>query len=136
MSKSTNPFLMFSGSNHGKAEEAANFYAKTFKNAEINEMSYFQEGEGQPVGTVKSARVRLNQVELRLMDSDGPHQFNFTPSISFFIECESDNEITDLANILSEKGQFMMPLGNYGFSEKFAWVQDRYGVSWQLNLSN
>jgi len=127
---------MFSGHNHGKAEEAANFYAKTFKNAEINEMTYFQEGEGQPVGTIKSARVKVNQVELRLMDSDGPHQFNFTPSISFFVECDNDDEITDLAKILSEQGQFMMPLGNYGFSAKFAWVQDRYGVSWQLNLSS
>jgi predicted 3-demethylubiquinone-9 3-methyltransferase (glyoxalase superfamily) len=62
------------------------------------------------------------------------HDFTFTPSFSLFVQCESDDEILRLASALLESGAALMPLGEYGFSRRFAWVNDRYGVSWQLNL--
>jgi len=58
----------------------------------------------------------------------------FTPSISVFVECESDAEIEEGFSRLSTDGQVLMPLDNYGFSTKFGLVKDRFGPSWQLNL--
>ena len=69
-----------------------------------------------------------------MLRQPGEACFTFTPSISLFVECESDAEIERLAGALGEGGQFMMPLGDYGFSRRFAWVSDRFGVSWQINL--
>ncbi|MDD2286157.1 MAG: VOC family protein [Paludibacter sp.] len=51
-----------------------------------------------------------------------------------YVECENENELERLFSKLSENGMVMMPLDNYGFSQKFAWVADRFGISWQLNL--
>ena len=68
------------------------------------------------------------------IDSPAKHAFTFTPSHSFFVECESDAEIERLAAALGAEGKVLMPLDNYGFSRRFSWVSDRFGVSWQLNL--
>jgi predicted 3-demethylubiquinone-9 3-methyltransferase (glyoxalase superfamily) len=69
------------------------------------------------------------------IDSPIKHEFTFTPSTSLFVECESDAEIEEVFSRLSSGGNVLMPLGNYGFSTKFGWVKDRFGPSWQLNLS-
>ena len=69
------------------------------------------------------------------MDSVGPHNFNFTPSISFVIQCNSEDEMNHLFAELSQSGEVLMPLDNYGFSPRFGWINDRFGVSWQLNLA-
>jgi len=66
------------------------------------------------------------------IDSPSVHEFTFTPSISLFVDCESVEEIEKLYSALSKDGKEFMPLGEYGFSEKFGWCQDRFGVSWQL----
>jgi predicted 3-demethylubiquinone-9 3-methyltransferase (glyoxalase superfamily) len=63
------------------------------------------------------------------------HAFTFTPAFSFFVECGSEAEIDRLSAALESGGQVFMPLDNCGFSRKFAWVNDRCGVSWQLNLT-
>jgi predicted 3-demethylubiquinone-9 3-methyltransferase (glyoxalase superfamily) len=72
---------------------------------------------------------------LRIFDSPPVHAFTFTPAISFFLDCESEEQLRDLAAALGEDGGFLMPVGSYGFSQLFAWVNDRFGVSWQLNLA-
>jgi predicted 3-demethylubiquinone-9 3-methyltransferase (glyoxalase superfamily) len=67
-------------------------------------------------------------------DSFVAHDFTFTPAFSFFVDCESESEIAHLCSALSEGGKQFMPLSSYRFSRQFAWVSDRFGVSWQLNL--
>ena len=68
------------------------------------------------------------------IDSAFDHAFNFTPSVSVFVQCETEEEINTLFNQLVEGGFAMMALGNYGFSKKFGWVTDKFGISWQLNF--
>ena len=77
----------------------------------------------------------LNGQAFMCIDSPGKHDFTFTPSISLYINCETEDEIKLLFEKLSENGKVFMPLGAYPFSSKFSWVADEYGVSWQLNLS-
>jgi predicted 3-demethylubiquinone-9 3-methyltransferase (glyoxalase superfamily) len=62
------------------------------------------------------------------------HEFSLTPAFSLFVECASDEEIERLFAALGDGGATLMPLGAYGFSRRFGWVNDRFGVSWQLNL--
>ena len=69
-----------------------------------------------------------------ISDSFVEHEWSITPGISFFIDAESEDELNGLANALCVDGQVHMPAGNYGFSTLFAWVEDRFGVNWQLNL--
>ena len=68
------------------------------------------------------------------IDSPAKHAFTFTPSFSFFVDLETNEELERIAAILGKDGAVMMPLDNYGFSQRFTWLSDRYGVSWQLNL--
>lgn len=68
------------------------------------------------------------------IDSAEEHAFGFTPAISLWVECDSEAEIERLWVVLAEDGEELMPLGGYGFSRHFGWLNDRFGVSWQLNL--
>lgn len=71
------------------------------------------------------------------MCSDSPvkHDSGFTASSFTFVEFDSATELEPVFGMLSEAGQLLMPLDDYGFSQRFAWVNDRFGVSWQLNLA-
>ena len=84
----------------------------------------------------------LNGVEYRVSESNYNHAWSFTPGVSLFVECDTENEIHTLFEVLaSNGGQVMVPLdnyageGDYGFGIKFGWCEDKYGISWQLNLS-
>lgn len=125
------PFLMFQG---GKAEEAMNFYVSVIDDAEITRIARYGANESGDEGTVREAVFKVKGQELMCIDSNLKHEFTFTPSFSIFITCDSEEEIDRLYQGLLENGQAMMPLGNYGFSKKFGWLNDRFGVSWQLNL--
>lgn len=81
------------------------------------------------------ARFELAGKEYRCIDSPPVHAFTFTPSTSSFIECDNEADIDRVYAALLEGGQALMGLGNYGFSRKYGWVNDRFGVSWQLNLA-
>ncbi len=124
------PFLWFDG----KAEEAANYYASIFKNSKIERITRYGEAGPGPKGTVMSVIFQLEGQEFYALNG-GP-QFTFSPAISFFFNCETLEEINDLWNKLSEIGTVLMELEKYPFSEKFGWVEDKFGVSWQLNLAS
>lgn len=80
------------------------------------------------------ATFELNGQKFKCSDSPPIHNWDFTPAVSNYVECENEKEIERLYLKLSENGEVAMPLNNYGFSQKFGWVVDRFGVSWQLNL--
>jgi predicted 3-demethylubiquinone-9 3-methyltransferase (glyoxalase superfamily) len=124
------PFLLF----QGQAEEAMNFYVSLFPGSQIGPVVRYGPGDAGAEGSVKSASFDLNGLSVLCTDSVVKHEFGFTPAISFFVVCDSAEEIERLAGALSERGSTFMPLGSYGFSRQFAWVSDRYGVSWQLTL--
>jgi len=127
---SIKPFLMFEGC----AEDAVQLYITAFEDSEIVSMIHYGANEDGAEGSVKMAEVRLGELHIDCIDSPAKHDFTFTPSSSFFTECETEEELNYLAMQLSEGGKFLMPMDDYGFSTKFAWVCDRFGVSWQLNL--
>ena len=116
------------------AEQAMNFYMELFDNSKIvNLKRWGEEGPGKE-GTIMHATFILNGKLFMCSDSPPIHAWDFTPAVSNYVECEDENELDGLFTKLSENGQVMMPLGNYGFSQKFGFVVDRFGVSWQLNL--
>ena len=130
-------FLMFVGEQFGKAEEAIKFYTSLFKNSKVKSIERFNTGDPQgKEGTVKHALFTIDGLEYMAIDSPLEHKFSFTPSISIYVKCENENEIKTLFDKLSVNGQVFMPLNKYPFSEKFGWLADKYGVSWQLNLTN
>lgn len=132
MPRSVSTFLMFDG----VAEEAMSFYVSLFKGAVIDSVERWAAGEQGREGSVKRGLFRLAGHELVAFDSPVKHEFTFTPSISLFVECESEEELDAAYAKLAEGGQALMALGDYGFSKKFGWVNDRFGVSWQLNLAS
>ncbi len=130
MAQRVTPFLMF----EGKAEEAINFYISVFENSRVVSIRRYGPGEAGAEGSVMQATMSLAGQLLMFIDSPAHHDFTFTPSISFFVDCTEEQEVDNLFSKLSQDGQVFMPLNNYGFSRKFGWVGDRFGVSWQINL--
>lgn len=130
----TTTFLMFVGEQFGKAEEAINFYISLFKDSGIQHIEYFKANEqGGKAGAVKLATFTLAGQTYMAIDSGFEHKFTFTPAISIYVNCESEEELETLYKSLSDGGGILMSLGDYGFSKKFGWVADRFGVNWQLN---
>ncbi|OIU71703.1 VOC family protein [Rossellomorea aquimaris] len=125
------PFLMFQD---GNAEEAMKFYTSIVEDSEITNIVRYGANESGDEGTVMQATFELKDQEFMCIDSNIQHQFTFTPSFSIYVTCDSEEELDHLYEKLNEGGQALMPVGNYGFSKKFGWLNDRFGVSWQLNL--
>jgi predicted 3-demethylubiquinone-9 3-methyltransferase (glyoxalase superfamily) len=126
---------MFCGEQHGKAEEAIRWYCSIFDQSRVVEISYYAPDDAEPEGTVRTAVFELGGHRLMAIDSAAPHAFTFTPAISIWVDCSTREEIDRLAASLSHDGAMLMPLDDYGFSTAFAWVADRYGVTWQLNFA-
>lgn len=125
------PFLLFTGN----ADEAMNFYVSVFPGVKILEIVRYGEGGPGTPGSVMRAAFTVGGQTILCTDSVVKHDFTFTPATSFFVNCDSEEEIQRVAAALLDGGQAFMPLRNYGFSRQFAWISDRYGVSWQLNLA-
>lgn len=125
-------FLMFDG----KAEEAMNLYITLFKDSAIQSISRYGPQEAGTEGTVRHATFTIQGQRFMCIDSSVKHAFSFTPAMSLYVNCESEEEINTLFEKLSQDGEVLMPLDSYPFSEKFAWLNDRYGVSWQLSYAN
>lgn len=125
-------FLMFDGN----AEAAMNFYISLFFDSEIKSISRYQANEAGPEGSVVQAVFSLNGQLFICIDSSIKHDFSFTPAISLYVTCDTEEEIDQLSSQLSQGGETLMPLNAYPFSQKYTWINDKYGVSWQLILAN
>jgi len=118
------PFLWF----NGNVEEAINFYTSVFRKTSIGMM--------QRMGPDSKVFTATFEIEgQQLMALDGGPKYEFTPAISLFVNCDTEDYTNALWERLSEGGKVLMPLMKYPFSEKFGWVQDQFGLSWQLNLT-
>ena len=125
------PFLMFTG----RAEEAMNLYTSLFENSEILSITRYGPNEAGVEGSVIHATFTLNGHRYMCIDSSVHHDFDFTPSFSIHVQFKSEAEIDRVYAGLNQGGSVHMPLGPYPFSKKYAWLSDRFGVSWQLDLT-
>ncbi len=118
----------------GNAQAALDLYFATFPDAGMVRVDRYGRGEAGPQGTIKVAVFTLCGSEFMCSDSPIKHNFTFTPASSTFVEFDSATELERVFGVLTQGGQVLMPLDNYGFSQRFGWVNDRFGVSWQLNF--
>lgn len=117
------PQLMFNGK--GTAEAIA-FWRGAFPGMDVRIVA--AAGDGSP----SQAEVTIAGQRLRLLDSPVEHAFTFTPSISLVVECETAEAVDRIVGHLAQGGSILMPLDAYEFSPRFAFLQDRMGVSWQV----
>jgi len=110
------PFLWFDGN----AEEAANFYISIFKNSKMGKISRYGDAGPGPKGSAMSVTFQLEGQEFYALNG-GP-QFKFTPAISFFVNCETQQEVDELWEKLSADGR----------TDRCGWLQDKFGLSWQI----
>ena len=110
------PFLWFDG----KAEEAMNFYVSIFKNSKVGRVSRYGDAGPGPKGAVMSCAFQLEGQDFYALNG-GP-QFKFTPAISLFVNCETQQEVDALWEKLSAGGR----------KDQCGWLQDKYGLSWQI----
>jgi len=131
MVKSITPFLMF----EGDAEAAMTFYVSLFADARIETITRYDANGPGKAGSVMVATMSLQGQKLMCIDSAVKHDFTFTPAISLFVECDGAEEVDSLFQKLSDGGKVLMPLNAYPFAKRFGWVNDRFGVSWQVRFA-
>jgi predicted 3-demethylubiquinone-9 3-methyltransferase (glyoxalase superfamily) len=128
------PFLWFDRN----AEEAVNFYVSIFKDSKIVNIKRYPEGitEGPMAGFDGKVLTAVFELEgQRFMALDGGPLFKFNPSVSFIINCSTPEEVDEYWNKLSPDGSVLMPIQKWPFSERYGWLSDKYGVSWQIGVS-
>jgi predicted 3-demethylubiquinone-9 3-methyltransferase (glyoxalase superfamily) len=127
------PYLMFVQEQSGQAEEAARFYTSIFPDSKIESVEDFP--AGGTAQSLKLVRFSIDGETVRAFDGGRSHAFGSTPAISLWHECRDEAQQSALFQALLRDGKELMPLSNYGFSRRYGWVQDRFGVTWQLNLT-
>ena len=131
MTHGVRTFLTFQG---GTARAALDLYREVFDDFELIEIDHYVSGDVGPEGTVKVAQFRLAGAEFSCADNPVSHEWGFTPAVSLWIDCDDADELNRLLAGLGQDGETFMPLDDSGFSRRFGWVADRFGVTWQLNL--
>lgn len=116
------PFVMFQGT----AAEAVDTYCAVLPDASAEVVQH--DGAGAP----QLWRLEVAGQEIMVLDSPAVHDFDLTPSLSFYLTCDTAGEVERLFAALAEDGRVMMPLDTYPFAERYAWVVDRFGLSWQI----
>jgi predicted 3-demethylubiquinone-9 3-methyltransferase (glyoxalase superfamily) len=136
-------FLAF----RGDAEDAVEFYTSLFKDSEMVQIVRARpEDPGWVDGTLQHAIFTLAGQQFMCVNIPPPdnhlykiapwHEFNFNPGMTIYVHANTEDEFDRLYEALSEKGEIYLPAASYGFSPKFAWLNDRYGISWRINLSS
>ncbi|RPI72249.1 MAG: VOC family protein [Ignavibacteriales bacterium] len=127
------PFLWF---DH-QAEEAVNFYVSLFKNSKVGTIARYNEAAaaatGKPAGSVMTIGFQLDGNEFTAING-GP-AFKFNPSVSLVVLSKNEKEIDDLWKKLIDGGKVLMELDKYDWSKKYGWLEDKYGLSWQLMIT-
>ena len=132
MPREVRTFLTFQG---GVGTAALDFYRDVFDDFELVTVEKHGANDSGPEGTIKVAQFRIGDHAFSCSDSAIDHAWGFTPAVSVWVECDDAAELARLFDALSEHGTVFMPLDDYGFSARFGWVGDRYGLTWQLNLA-
>ena len=114
-----------------RAQEALDFYSSVFPSFSLISLNHHAEPHHE---LVMLAVFSIRDQEIMMSDSFVAHEWNINPGISFFIGLDSENEVDTLSKLLEEEGKIHMPPNDYGFSKRFAWVEDKFGVNWQLNV--
>lgn len=130
MTKAT-PFLMFTG----RAEEALDFYAATVPDSRIDAIDRYGANEPGREGSVRFASATIAGLTVFAIDSPAVHDFDFTPSFSLMLDCDDRAAFDRLVAALGEGGGMLMPPDDYGFCTRFAWLNDRFHISWQVRLA-
>ncbi|MGR3485832.1 MAG: VOC family protein [Paracoccaceae bacterium] len=123
--------LMF----QGDGEAAVAFYEATVPGFALGAVTRAGPDGERPEGTFETARADIAGHRLVIFDSPPVHDFGFTPAMSLMLTVGA-NALDALADALAEGGSVMMPPGDYGFADRFAWMADRFGVSWQLTTGD
>ena len=116
----------------GKAKQALDLYKSVFPSFDLISIQNHAEPHDE---LIMVATFSVEGQEVMISDSPISHEWKITPGISFFVELSSEEDLENYANSLSKDGKVMMPAGNYGFSKMFTWVEDGFGVNWQLNVN-
>jgi predicted 3-demethylubiquinone-9 3-methyltransferase (glyoxalase superfamily) len=135
-------FLMF----HGNAEEAMNFYVSLFEDGEVLQVIRARaEDPGWVEGTLQYGIFTIAGQQLVCSNTPPPDsplyktapwdEFTFNPAITLYVQRPTRADFDKLYEALAEGGQVRLPARNYGFSPWFAWVDDRYGISWRMDLT-
>lgn len=112
-----------------EALEAAKWYITLFKNSKVYDTTTLKD---TPSGDAQIVNFKLNNLDFSAI-SAGPY-FSFNPSISLMVGCSTEEEVDRLYNELSSEGKVLMPIDSYPFCKRYSWVQDKYGLSWQIML--
>jgi len=127
MSQQIVPFLWFDT----QAREAAEFYVSLFHDSKILNINTISD---TPSATVEIINFQLWGNEFTAMSAGSTFKMN--PSISMYTYCGSDAEIERIYHVLMDGGTALMELGEYPWNRKYAWVQDKFGLSWQLDVDD
>lgn len=110
------PFLWY----NNQAEEAMNYYVSIFKNSKVGRVTRCGDAGPGPKGSVMTATFQLEGQEF--MALNGGPMFQFSPAISFFVNCKTQEEVDNLWERLAEGGE----------KSRCGWLKDKFGVSWQI----
>lgn len=116
------PVMMFTGENAGKCREAIHFYTKIFPNANVDHITEYQDGQGEPKGNIAHAQFTINSYQMKAMDSSHDHKARFSEGTSMVVMTNNQEETDLYWNILTENGEESM----------CGWLKDQYGFSWQI----
>jgi predicted 3-demethylubiquinone-9 3-methyltransferase (glyoxalase superfamily) len=118
----------------GEASAALDLYSAIFPDFRVEHIDRYGDREAGAAGSVRRADIVFGEHRIIAIDSPVKHAFTFTPSMSLFVDCDSAATLDSAFERLAEAGKVYMPIADYGFSRRFGWCSDRFGVSWQLNL--